>query len=77
MLTIVKELEMVLNNKPITYLYSESDLIEPITHKKLLFGRNLLYVNIVSVCNFQSMKSPVELNSLFNSFVISPGCYIS
>ena len=42
MFTIVKELEMVLYNKPITYLYSESDLIEPITHKKLLFGRNLL-----------------------------------
>ena len=73
MLTIVKELEMVLNNKPITYLYSESDLIEPITHKKLLFGRNLLYVNTVSVCNFQSMKSPVELNSLLSKFF----CYIT
>ena len=73
MLTIVKELEMVLNNKPITYLYSESDLIEPITHKKRLFGRNLLYVNTVSVCNFQSMKSPVELNSLLSKFF----CYIT
>ena len=28
----------------------------------------------ITVCNFQSMKSPVELNTFYqNSFVISPG----
>ena len=43
MLTIIKEIEMVLNNRPITYLYAESDLIELVTPNKLLFGRNLLY----------------------------------
>ena len=33
-------------------------------------------IPLILVCNFQSMKSPVELNSLFfNSFVISP-CFI-
>ena len=36
MLTIIKEIEMVLNNRPITYLYTESDLIEPVTPNKLL-----------------------------------------
>ena len=31
-----------------------------------------------TVCNFQSMKSPVELNSLFsNSFVVHLVCYIT
>ena len=28
---------------------------------------------IVTVCDFQSMKSPMELNSLLSKFVISPG----
>ena len=34
-----------------------------------------LNLNLLNaVCNFQSMKSPVELNNLYeNSFVISPG----
>ena len=33
-----------------------------------------------AVCDFQSMKSPVGLNSVLSKFcyfVISPGCYIS
>ena len=29
--------------------------------------------SIITVCNFQSMKSPVELNSLFSKFF----CYIT
>ena len=45
MLTIIKEIEMVLNNRPITYLYTKSHLIEPVIPNKLLFGRNLLYTN--------------------------------
>ena len=45
MLTIISETEMVLNNRPITYLYTESDLIEPVTDNKLLFARNLLHTN--------------------------------
>ena len=33
----------------------------------------IIYI-LYSVCNFQAMKSPMELNSLLsNSFVISPG----
>ena len=31
MLTIIKEIEMVLNNRPMAYLYTKSDLIEPVT----------------------------------------------
>ena len=45
MLTIIKEIEMGLNNRAITYLYTESDLIEPVTPNKLLLWRNLLYTN--------------------------------
>ena len=32
-------------NRPIAYLYNESDLIDPVTPNKLLFGRNILYTN--------------------------------
>ena len=31
----IKEMEMVLSNRPVTYLYTESDLIEPVIPTKL------------------------------------------
>ena len=31
MLTIIKEIKMVLNNRPITYFYTKGDLIEPVS----------------------------------------------
>ena len=35
---------------------------------------SFIYRDACSVCNFQTMKSPVELNSLYqNSFLMSPG----
>ena len=45
-----------------------------------LYNRRLFLPKVrnvgVSVCNFQSMKSPVELNSLFLNFlVISTGLF--
>ena len=36
---------MVLNNRPITYFYTENNLIEPVTPNNLLLGRNLLYTS--------------------------------
>ena len=36
---------MVLSNRPITYFYTESNLIEPVTPNNLLLGRNLLYTS--------------------------------
>ena len=45
MLTFIKKIEIALNNRPITYLYTENNLIEPVTPNKRLFGRNLLYTN--------------------------------
>ena len=44
-LTIIKKIEIALNNRPVTYLYTESGLIEPVIPNKFLFGRNLLYTN--------------------------------
>jgi len=41
MLTTLCEIENVLNNRPLTYLYSENDMIEPITPNKLLHGHNI------------------------------------
>ena len=37
------------NNRPITYLYTDSDLIKPVTPTKPFFGRNVLYKNIEHV----------------------------
>lgn len=34
---------MVLNNRSVKYLYTESDLIKAVAHNKLSFGRNLLH----------------------------------
>ena len=48
MITVLKEIENVINNIPVSYTYFESDLIEPITLNKLLHGRNLKVINIVN-----------------------------
>ena len=48
MVTVLKQIENVINNRPISYTYFESDLIEPITSNKLLYGRNLEVINIVN-----------------------------
>ena len=47
-LHLVYHFTVPLNNRPISYTYFESDLIEPITPYKLLYGRNLEVINIVS-----------------------------
>ena len=43
-----KEIENVIYNRPISYTYFESDLIEPITPNKLLYGQNLEVINTVN-----------------------------
>ena len=47
-LHLVYHFTVPLNNRPISYTYFESDLIEPITPYKLLYERNLEVINIVS-----------------------------
>ena len=47
-LHLVYHFTVPLNNRPISYTYFESDLIEPITPYKLLYERNLEVTNIVS-----------------------------
>ena len=48
MITVLKEIENVISNRPISYAYFESDLIEAITPNKLWYGRNLEVINIVN-----------------------------
>ena len=48
MITVLKEIENVINNRPFSYTYFKSALIEPITPNKLLYGRNLEVINIVN-----------------------------
>ena len=50
MLTVLREIENILNNRPLTFLYSD-DLSEPLTPNKLLYGRNLETVVTDHQCN--------------------------
>ena len=45
MVTVLKQIENVINNRPLTYDYTD-DMVEPITPNKLLYGRNLDVVNL-------------------------------
>ena len=47
-LHLVYHFTVPLNNRPISYTYFESDLIEPITPNKLLYGQKLEVINIVN-----------------------------
>ena len=49
LITLLKEVENVLNNRPLSYVYYE-DLEEPLTPNKLIYGRNLnVTVNDTSI----------------------------
>ena len=40
MLTVVKQVQNIINNRPLTYVYTEEN-VEPLTPNKLLYGRNI------------------------------------
>ena len=48
MLTILKEVENVLNNRPLSFVYYDN-LEEPLTPNKFIYGKNIL----VNVCRNQ------------------------
>jgi len=62
MITVLKEIENVLNNRPLTFLYTD-DLSEPLTPNKLLYGRNIYTTNVDD-----SNDENVENESLENKF---------
>ena len=72
MITVLKETENVINNRPISYTYFESDLIEPITPNKLLYGRNLEVINIVNdpspMVDLKVTKREQHLQTLLKHF---------
>ena len=51
--------------------YQKTKCIPEILLDITMYNLYILYIYI-SVCNFQSMKSPVELNSLLKSFFMTP-----
>ena len=44
----LKKFKTLLIIDPVFYTYFESDLIEPVTPNKLLYGRNLKVINIAN-----------------------------
>ena len=40
MLTVVKQVQNIINNRPLTYVYTDEN-VEPLTPNKLLYGRNM------------------------------------
>ena len=41
MLTVVKQVESIINNRPLTYLYTEENVEPPLTPNKLIYGRSI------------------------------------
>ena len=72
MITVLKEFENVINNRPISYTNFESDLIEAITLSKLLYGRNLEVINIVKdtspMVDLKVTKQEQDLQTLLKHF---------
>ena len=72
MITVLKEFENVINNRPISYTNFESDLIEAITLNKLLYGRNLEVINIVKdaspMVDLKVTKQEQDLQTLLKHF---------
>ena len=52
--------------------YQKTKCIPEILLDITMYNLYIYYIYISSVCNFQSMKSPVELNSLLKSFFMTP-----
>ena len=69
MVTVLKELENVINNRPLVYVYY-GNLLEPLTPNKLIYGKNIN----VNVCDIQSTcignlgKQAARLESIIESF---------
>ncbi|XP_066910933.1 uncharacterized protein [Clytia hemisphaerica] len=62
MITVLKEIENVFNNRPLTFLYTD-DLSNPLTPNKLLYGRNIYTTNVDD-----SNDENVENENLENKF---------
>ena len=70
--TVLKEVENVINNRPLSYY---DNLLEPLTPNKLIYGKNIN----VNVCDTQSTctgnlgKQVVHLESIIESFGVCGG----
>ena len=72
MITVLKEIENIINNRPFCFTYFKSDLIEPITPNKLLYGRNVEVINIVNdtsrIVDLKVRKREKYLQTLLKHF---------
>ena len=60
MRTTLKEVENILNNRPITYVYTD-EFIEPLTPNKLVYGRDLNYTVLDNITE----ESELDLNDRY------------
>ena len=70
-ITLLKEIGNFINNRPISYNF-ESDLIEPITPNKLLYGRNLEVINIAYNTEYLTELRKHQRRSNKNKTLILP-----
>ena len=65
--TILHEVEQIVNNRPITYYYSDNEEA-CLTPNHLLYGRTLNNSNLLSASTTQEIIHPKKLESLINHF---------
>ena len=58
LITILTEIEMILNNRPLTYIYDDVSS-EPLTPNHLVYGRQLTYINNTDITD---NNTPPELD---------------
>ena len=64
LLTVLKEVENILNNRPLTYLYTEEN-VDPLTPNKLIYGRDLNRTVTPSYLSDEENENNVDLDTRY------------
>ena len=65
--TVLYEVEQLINNRPITYYYSDNEE-SCLTPNRLLYGRTLKYSNFLSDSTPVELTTPKKLDNLLSHF---------
>ena len=71
--TVLSEVEQIINNRPITYNYSDSEE-SCLTPNHLLYGRTLKYSNLLSDSTTGELISPKKLKFIVTKMEEGTSC---
>ena len=66
--TVLYEVKQIINNRPITYYYSDNEE-SCLTPNHLLYGRTLKYSNLFSGSTPEQLITPKKLDNLLSHFL--------